>query len=114
MLKPIGWSELYPDTLKRLKYFRDNFRVNFTQEEISDYDLDTAVVYCFGIYGQGEIYNILSVVKDGIKKGETLDIIFKNFADAFKVLGEDKYNSIQPRTMINLFLEYLYSVHIKR
>lgn len=112
LFKKIGWKEIYPDTLERLGYFKDAFRVNFTLNQISDDELEEAVVYGFGVYGQGTVYDILCVVKNLTLADSTLDVVFKDFNDAFKVLGE--YNSIQPKTMINLFLEYLYSLHIKR
>ncbi len=58
VLTTIGWTKLYPETVGRLWCFRDAFRTYYNYGDISDNDLNKAVVYSFGVIGQHVVYNI--------------------------------------------------------
>jgi len=113
ILKSIGWKEIYPDTIKRLTIFKDGFREYFSHDEISDKELEDAVAYSFGIYGQGMVYEIYCKLKretESLTMGE----IVRDFVMAFKEsLSELTLSEIKPRNYINLFIELLFSYVIK-
>jgi hypothetical protein len=125
LFKSIGWTELYPETLKRITFFRNAFREYFPVDTITDDELNKDVVYGFGIYGQDMVYNIYSIVQNSIigvnneKDADstapdiTFQDIFKNFIKAFEDTIPDTAKMITPRVYINLFLEYVYSRVIK-
>ena len=114
LLSGIGWKELHPETLARLYYFKSNFRDVYSVDVISDEDLDKCIVYTFGIYGQGMVYNIYSALRNHQLEETNFKDYFTSFTDAFKCLPESTYLIIQPKQYINLFIEYIYSLVIKR
>jgi|ERR1035437_69404 hypothetical protein len=125
LLKSIGWTELYPETIKRMTYFRNAFREYFPVDVIPDDKLDKDIAYGFGIYGQDMVYNMYSIVQNSIREINderdtdstapdiTLQDIFKNFTKAFEHAIPDTAKNITPSVYINLFLEYTYSRVIK-
>jgi hypothetical protein len=125
LLKGIGWTELYPETIKRMTFFRDAFREYYPIEVIGDNELDKDIVYGFGIYGQDMVYNMYSIVQNSIREVNderdadsttpdiTLQDLFKNFTKAFEDTIPDTAKNITPSVYINLFLEYVYSRVIK-
>jgi hypothetical protein len=130
VLQSIGWVELHNDTLKRLVYFRDAIRENFTQEQITNKELDECLALSFGCYGEGEVYNIYSQAIQLLKRANneilidlyypenaeldfTLADAFKGFMSAFKDTIPDVYAVMKPKVFINLFIEYFYALHIK-
>jgi hypothetical protein len=113
LLSGIGWHDLYPETLSRLEYFKSNFRQIYSTDIISDEDLDKCVVYTFGIYGQGHIYNIYSALKNHQLEDTNFQDYFNSFTDAFKCLPESTYSVIKPKQYINLFIEYIFSLVLK-
>jgi|ERR1035437_9120898 hypothetical protein len=129
-LKSLGWSEIYPDTMKRLNVFRDAFRENFTVYEISDKRLNECVAKTFAIHGQGEVYNIYSQLIHILKASntDTIDIYkpekikdlkfnvisaFKEFLKAFEETVPETYVILMPQSFIRLFIDYLFAQHIK-
>ena len=59
--------------------------------------------------------NILSTSIHKIEAYNTLSASFNKFMDAFKEsLGEETVASLTPRTYIHLFIEYIFSLFIKR
>jgi hypothetical protein len=125
VLKTIGWGELYPETLKRMTFFRDAFREYYPVAVLSDIELDKDVVYGFGTYGQDMVYNMYSVVQnslteannekdaDSILLNVTLKDIFKSFIKACEDTIPNTAKKITPSVYISLFLEYVYSRVIK-
>jgi len=125
LFKSIGWDEIYPETIKRITFFRDAFREYFPIDVISDTELDKDVAYGFGIYGQGMVYDMYSVVQNSLKEvndekdadsillDKTLTNIFKAFVKAFENTIPDTAKDITPSVYISLFLEYVYSGVIK-
>ncbi|MFA5207477.1 MAG: hypothetical protein WC428_02355 [Candidatus Paceibacterota bacterium] len=125
LLKAIGWDELYPETLKRMTFFRNGFRECYPLAVLSDDELNKDVVYGFSTYGQGMVYNMYSVVQNSLKEENderdadsilieiTLKDIFKAFVKAFENTIPDTAKNITPSVYINLFLEYVYSRVIK-
>jgi len=113
-LKSVGWKELYPETLNRISFFRDAFREFFTNDEISDEELDKCVAYDFAIYGQEFVYDIYSITKNNITK--SLHDTFKDFViatvDVISTIEEEC--DLKPENYIDLFLEYCFSLVIKR
>ena len=53
-LKSLGWNEFYPETMKRIFFFKDGFRECFSNTEISDEDLIKAM----GFAPSEEIYQV--------------------------------------------------------
>jgi hypothetical protein len=125
LLKAIGWDEIYPETIKRMTFFKNAFREYFPVDILSDAELDKDVVYGFGTYGQGMVYNMYSVVQNSLKEENderdadsilieiTLQDTFKSFIKAFENTIPDTAKNITPSVYINLFLEYVYSRVIK-
>ena len=125
LLKSIGWGELYPETLKRITFFRDAFRECYTIDVIGDDELNKDVVYGFGIYGQCMVYDMYSVVQNSLREANdekdsdsilldtTLTDIFKAFIKAFEDTIPNTAKKITPSVYISLFLEYVYSRVIK-
>jgi hypothetical protein len=123
LLRQIGWKELYPETLKRLNYFKSCFRKNFNFEDISDEELDKAIVYSFGLYEQNMVFNIFST----FQKMEDQENSIKEFIEAIKIYvfkfdtinfknptnNEEFYKKIPPQNLIGLFIEYLFAKFIK-
>jgi len=108
ILKSIGWDELYPETMNRLNFFKDGFRDYFSEDEISNKELEDCVAYAFGIYGQGEVYSIYMVIMndaDGMKN-------LNGFVNAFKEALPK--NELKAKHYIDLFMEFLYSCVIKK
>jgi hypothetical protein len=104
----IGWNPLFPETIKRLDYMFKFFRGHFTEEEISSEEIEKQVIYSIGRFGQGEVYTIyMQMIEE-----PTLNQGFKDFMNAFQEVVAFDY--LKPRHYIDLFIEYLYSVHIKR
>ena len=112
--KEINWIEIFPETLKRLEYFRDAFRNHYTEEEISNDELDKEVVYVFAIYGQGEVYNIYSVAQQLLNENETLTESFKSFIKAFEEAIPETAKKLKPSNYISLFIEYIFSKFIEK
>ena len=113
ILKSIGWTVVYPDTIKRLTVFKDGFRNYFNQNDISDTDLETAVAYSFGIYGQGMVYEIYCKLQRETAN-RAMEEMFKDFVNAFKeALSETTVAVLKPKNYISLFIELLYSYVIK-
>ena len=110
ILKSIGWDKFYPDTLKRIIFFRDAFREIYSVDDISDDELNKCVALTFGIYGQGMVYEIYMKVNNKLDKSETLADAFTNFVYAF---DENTFSSLKPNNYISLFIEYIYSLVIK-
>ena len=108
LFKSIGWTELYPETLKRITFFRNAFREYFPVDTITDDELNKDVVYGFGIYGQDMVYNIYSIVQNSI-----IGVNNEKDADSTEDTIPDTAKMITPRVYINLFLEYVYSRVIK-
>lgn len=108
--KSIGWENLYPETIKRLEFFVDRFKEYYHNNEITEEELIKTVVFTFGRWGQGEVYNIyMQVINE-----EDFKSTFGAFVEAFKVLSEETVQTLKPRHYIDLFIEYLFSIHIKR
>ena len=129
-LKSLGWSEIYPDTMKRLNVFRDAFRENFTVYEISDKRLNECVAKTFAIHGQGEVYDIYSQLIHILKESNTATIdiykpekiknlkynvviAFKEFMKAFEETVPETYVILMPQSFIKLFIDFLFAQHIK-
>lgn len=108
--KELGWNEIYPETQNRLNYFREGIRAFYPIEQISDDDLDKAIVYSFGIYGQGEVYDIWSVNRKILKEQSVKDS-FVAFFNAFDEAFPE--TSFEPRKLIDLYIEYFYAMFIK-
>ena len=130
ILHDLGWGELHEDTLKRLMYFREAIRENFTHEQLTNKELDECLAMSFGCYGEGEVYNIYSQAIQLLKRandGVNIDLYypenadlgfsladaFKGFKDAFKDTIPDVFIVMKPKVFINLFIEYFYALHIK-
>ena len=114
ILKSFGWDELYPDTVERLLFFKQGFRECFSQDEISDNDLEEAVAYAFVMYDQGMVYGIYSKLKRELVNGRAIGEVVSNFVNAFKAtLSETTVAAIKPEHYIDLFIQMLYSFVIK-
>jgi hypothetical protein len=114
LLKNIGWKEIYPDTIKRLTFFKNAFRKIYDIETISDDELNKCLIYTFGIYGQEHVYNIYSIATAGLNSEENIINSYKSFINVFKeYFGETHPHILFPKNMINLYIEYIYSIHIK-
>jgi hypothetical protein len=125
VLRSIGWTELYPETLKRMTFFRDAFRECYPLAVLSDEELNKDVVYGFGTYGQDMVYNMYSVVQNTLSEENdekdadattpdyTLKDVFKEFISAFENAIPSTAKIITPSVYISLFLEYVYSRVIK-
>jgi hypothetical protein len=115
ILTTIGWTKLYSETAGRLWCFRDAFRSYYNYSDISDYDLNKAIVYSFGVFGQGEVYNIYTTAVKNLEQDQTLGQAFTDFVEAFKeVLDPEEFEKMKPQHFIELFIEYIYSIFIKR
>ena len=111
-LKEIQWFPLFSETMKRLEYFKVEFRKSYSEEELTDDKLDEAIVYSCGAYGQGELYEIWTESQAILEDKETLSDVFKEFCEVIKKSIDD--SSMQPKNYIFLFIEYLWAAHIKR
>lgn len=61
LIKQIGWTEIYPDTINRLQYFCNCFRNQWSDEIISGTEIEKEVVHNAAIYGQSELYSLYHV-----------------------------------------------------
>lgn len=119
LLKSVGWTEIYPDTIGRLKYFCNCFRNQWSDDVISDAEIEESVVNNAAIYGQNELYSLYHVARNLVieanKDAEYFNItnILSSFINAFDKTIPETAAILKPRNYINLFMEYLYSVHIK-
>lgn len=114
ILQKLGWELFYPDTMTRILFFRNLLRDFYSEDLISDNELDRCLAYAFGIYGQSEVYSIYNQYSGNKGDDQTFNDVFGKFIDLFKeALGEDKITHFKPRHYIDLFLEYLFSLHIK-
>ena len=113
ILKSFGWNEIFRDTISRLKYFQSEFRTVFTEEEISDAELEKIICYTFGLYGQGHVFNIWATAKNELADKESLSTSIKHFIDAFKETIPDTAKNLTPKVYIELFIEYVFSLFIK-
>lgn len=113
-LKSIGWDIIYPDTMERLNFFKDGFRDYFSEDEISNKDLEDCVVYSFAIYGQNKVYDIYAVFLKNAEDDKIKDV-FNGFVNAFKEsLSKDTVEALKPKHYIELFIEFLFSCVIKK
>ncbi len=107
-MKKIGWEEIYPDTLKRLDSFKHAFMAIFP--DIAEPEVDKLVVYTFGTYGQGHVYDIFMAAV----QGDPIDKQFKDFVDAFKnTLPAEIIAPITGQHYFTFFIDYLFSKFIK-
>jgi len=112
LLKQIGWTELYPQTLERLQWFRNRLRDYYSEEEVPEEELVIAVVYGFGKYGQSMVFNIYRMTRMCCNGSDFLTT-FERFTEAFKETVPDTYAKMKPSLFIDLFIEYMYSRVIK-
>lgn len=116
LFKSIGWDEIYPETEKRIMAFKEAVRTQYDVNAISDEELDKCLVYTFGRFGQGMVYNIYQTAINSLEEtgNITLGEAFKIFIEAFKNgLGEELFQTIKPIHFVDFFVEYIYSVFIK-
>ena len=81
--KSIGWETVYPESLERIQWFVDTFREYYSEDIISDEDLEKYVVYNFGLYGQNMVYNIYITAKKSLDDDTLLDV-FSEFVKTVK------------------------------
>jgi len=109
-----GMPDLRMISIARIRNFFDNFRTVISSDELSDTELVQTIACNFAIYGEEEIYNISSRAKNMLENNEQISDIFVSFKNAFKeALKEEIANNISNKSYINLFIEYLYAMHIK-
>ena len=114
ILKSFGWNPIFPETIKRLTFFKNGFRDCFNQDEISDDDLEKSVAYAFGTYGQEMVYQIYSNLQKELVNGKAMGAIVKDFVKAFEEsLEETTVAAIKPKHYIQFFIEFIYSCVIK-
>lgn len=111
ILKKMGWKELHPKTIERLEFFVTLFREHYSVDEISDAELEITVCYAFGVFGQEFVYDIYMTLTSDFNDNKKPIDTFSTFAEE---LGKVNENTKKPIHMIRLFIEFLFSLVIKR
>lgn len=122
LMKSVGWTEIYSETINRLQYFCNCFRNQWSDDVISGGEIEESVINNAAIYGQNELYSLYHVAHNLVidanqnsRDDEYLNItdVLNSFITAFDEEIPETAIMLKPRNYINLFMEYLYSVHIK-
>lgn len=120
-LKSIGWNEFYEETIPRIEFFCNMFKSYYNYElRYEKVEVEKTVALAFCIYGEQNVYNIYSILKNSIntinryEEHKSSIEIYRNFVNVFKEsLSDDVYFALKPHNMIELFIEYCFSQHIK-